>query len=258
MMKNRKMHLPKLLSWQEGTVMAGQCLAQLNTQCDHGTGTVPSWGGHRDPPQGSGGRAKGWAPKLLLLLLPKNPPAMRSLPKETGKRVFSFLNCSEMSQLIYSRAEPMCSGSSRKILPNINLQGLGTDVFTLSSVVKNIHSHEILQAPNSSISDLPWVLPKASWFRIHFSKSQREASNNVSTASRSPRGQKPHLCTGKWLSMGYQQGKTHKARGTWLLWSLSTERCSLELQQPQVPLGMPELGNRRVHHLPKRQGKALP
>lgn len=170
------MHLPKLLSWQEGTVMAGQCLAQLNTQCDHGIGTIPSWEGHRDPPQGSGGRAKGWAPKLLLLL-PKNPPAMRSLPKETGKRVFSFLNHSEMSQLIHSRAEPMCSGSSRKILPNINLQGLGTDVFTPSPVVKNIHSppwHLLLNkgpfsmrscrlppAPNSSICDLPWVLPKA-------------------------------------------------------------------------------------------------
>lgn len=42
--KNRKIHLPKLLRWQKGTMMSGHCLAQLNTQCDHGTWTIPVLG----------------------------------------------------------------------------------------------------------------------------------------------------------------------------------------------------------------------
>lgn len=180
-MKNRKTHLPKLLSWQEGIMIHGSVWHNWTHSVILEQEQSQSWEGHRDPPQGSGGRTKGWALKLLLLLLPRNAPATRSLPKETEKRVFSFLNHSEMSQLIFSSVtpeqNPWCPGSSRKILPNTDLQGLGADFFTLSSVVKNIHSPQwdpllnkgpfsmgscrLPPAPNSSISDPPWVLPKA-------------------------------------------------------------------------------------------------
>lgn len=217
--------------------------------------TVPSWGGHRDPAQGSGGRARGWAPKLLL---PKNPPAMRSLPKETGKRDFSFLNHSEMSQLIFPSVIPeqnqWCPGSSRKILPNIHLQGLGTDFFPLSSVVKNIHSPQwdpllnkgpfsmrscrIPPAPNSSISALPWFCPRPWWLRSHFSKSpNQETKRSLLTMWAEAPEVRNHICAQGNDSPQDSSRENPQGRSSWLLWALSTERCSLELQQAPSSLG---------------------
>lgn len=153
-------------------MMSGQCLAQQNTQCDQGTGTVLRRTQGSTP--GLWGQSQGISTKAAAAAAQEPPCNDEFAQGNREKSFFRDVNSSEMSQLIFPLVTPeqnqWCPGSSRKILPN-ELQGLGIDFFfTLSSVVKNIHSPQwdpllkkgpfsmrscrLPPAPNSSISDL--------------------------------------------------------------------------------------------------------
>lgn len=130
-MKNRKIHLPKLLSWQEGTMMSGQCLAQQNTQCDQGTGTVLRRTQRSTP--GLWGQSQGISTKAAAAAAQEPPCNDEFAQGNREKSFFRDVNSSEMSQLIFPLVTPeqnqWCPGSSRKILPN-ELQGLGIGFFS--------------------------------------------------------------------------------------------------------------------------------
>lgn len=206
-MKNRKIHLPKLLSWQEGTVMSGHCLAQLNTQCDHGTWTVLVLGRAQGSTPGIWCRAKGWAPKLLQL--PKSPLQWGVCPRKQGKEFFHsqlFRDVPANLSLSYSRAEPMVSRQQQENPSKQRFARLGNRLFhtefcyqehifpTMGSPPKQGPLfHEVLQA--SSCSQLLHQWPTLSSLQgqrgsgvislHHQIMRQRKASN---TAKRSPRG----------------------------------------------------------------------
>lgn len=246
-MKNRKIHLPKLLSWQEGTMMSGHCLAQLNTQCDRGTWTVLVLGRAQGSTPGIRCRAKGWAPKLLQL--PKSPLQRGVCPRKQGKEFFHsqpFRDVPVNLSLSYSRAEPVVSRQQQENPSKQRFARLGNRLFhtefcyqehifpTMGSPPKqgpfSTRSCRLPLAPNSSISDPPWVLFKASVVQeslLSITKSW-DKGKPPTLPREAPEGQKPHLCTWKLLSLGCQQGKSHKPRSTWLLWLLSTVRCSLQ------------------------------
>lgn len=128
-----------------------------------------SWEGLREPAQGSGAEPRDEHPSCCCCC-PRTLLQRGVCPKNRAKS-FVILQSFIMSQLIFPLVTPeqnqWYSGSSRKIFPINDFQGLGIDFSILSSVIKNIHSpqkkralfHEILQA--SSCSQISLVLFKA-------------------------------------------------------------------------------------------------
>lgn len=68
--------------------MAGQCLAQLNTQCDHGAGTVPVLERTQGPTPGLWGQSQGMSTKAAAAAAAQEPPCHEEFAQ--GNREKSF------------------------------------------------------------------------------------------------------------------------------------------------------------------------
>lgn len=133
--------------------MSGNCLAQL-TQCDHGTWTIPVLGRTGIPPRDLAAEPRDEHQSCCCPRTPCN----KEIPQANREKSFFipplFRDVPAYLSLSYSKQNQWCPGSSRKILPINDLQGLGMDFSILSSVIKNIHSPQ--QDPLLNKGVFPW------------------------------------------------------------------------------------------------------
>lgn len=89
-------------------MMAGQCLAQLNTQCDHGTGTVPVLERTQGSTPGLWGQSQGMSTKAAAAAA-QELPCHEEFAQGNREKSFSIPQPFSDVPTNLSRAEPMVS-----------------------------------------------------------------------------------------------------------------------------------------------------